>query len=161
LSSEFPKRVYTEEEVKKAKALINKGYKHDIKVEGNPEFKSKTEHALRLIKEAGYGEFLRVYIRSVLEIDGLAQLHEADAAIWANKYTVKNPVDAASFFVQKTNQMKEYLDGRLYYGGQAEKRSVEKRKEFLETLKDKTKDENVRAECIRLLNMWSESTLVY
>ena len=101
------------------------------------------------------------YIRSIVETDGLIQLHEADAVIWANKYTVENPVDAASFFVQKANHMKEYLEGKLYYGGQAEKRSVEKRKVFLETLRAKTNDENIKAECTRLLNMWRESTLVY
>jgi hypothetical protein len=161
LPSEFPSRVYTEEEVKKAKALINGGYRHCIKVEGSLEFKRKAEHALKLIKEAEYGDFMNKYIRSIIEIDGLAQLHETDAAIWANKYTVENPVDAASFFVQKANHMKEYLDRVLYYGGQAEKRSTEKRKEFLEVLKIKTKDENVRAECMRLLDMWNESKLVY
>ena len=161
MPSEFPKRVYTEEEVKKARALIDEGYRHRLKVEGSPEFKMKAEHALKLVKEAEYEDFLSKYIRSIVEIDGLAQLREADATIWANKYTVENPVDAASFFVQKANHMKEYLDGTLYYGGQAERRSTEKRKEFLETLKNNAKDENVRAECVRLLNIWSESRLVY
>lgn len=161
MPSEFPKRVYTEEEVKKARALIDEGYRHRLKVEGSLEFKMKAENALKLVKEAGYEDFLSKYIQSIVEIDGLAQLREADATIWANKYTVENPVDAASFFVQKANHMKEYLDGTLYYGGQAERRSAEKRKEFLEALKNNAKDENVRAECVRLLNIWSESRLVY
>jgi hypothetical protein len=57
--------------------------------------------------------------------------------------------------------MKEYLDGELYYGGLAEKRSIEKRLEFLEALKNKTQDESVKAECARLLQMWKESSLNY
>lgn len=161
MSSEFPKRLYTEEEVKKAKMLIDNSYRHRVRVEGSPQFEAKTKLVLDLVKNAGYYEFLSKYIRSIVETDGLVQLHETDAAIWANKYTVENPVDTASFFVQKANHMKEYLEGKLYYGGQAEKRSGEKRKEFLETLRAKTKDEDVKAECTRLLNMWRESTLVY
>jgi len=68
-------------------------------------------------------------------------------------------VDAASLFVQKANQMKEYLEGKLYYGGEAERRSVEKRIEFLETLKKKSRNKEVRAECERLLKSWRESAL--
>ncbi len=161
MATGFPDRVYTEEEVKRAKALLEAGYRHRIKIEGNEDFKCKVERVLRLIEDAGFGDFFRTYIRSVKEIDGLSQLHEADAVMWANKYTVDNAVDAASFFVQKANHMREYLDGELYYGGEAEKRSAEKRKKFLETLSKNTKDENVKAECTRLLDMWKESRLVY
>ena len=39
--SEFPERVYTVEEVKTAKELIDKGYKHNLNVEGSPSFKEK------------------------------------------------------------------------------------------------------------------------
>ena len=74
---------------------------------------------------------------------------------------MENPVDAASLFVQKAFVMKEYLEGELYYGGAAEKRSIEKRLEYLRTLKEKTKDESVRTECERLLEMWRESSLAY
>ncbi|MEM2968706.1 MAG: hypothetical protein QXJ76_05300, partial [Candidatus Bathyarchaeia archaeon] len=74
---------------------------------------------------------------------------------------VENPVDAASLFIQKASQMKEYLEGELYYGGTAEKRSVEKRMEFLEILKQKTNDESVKAECERLLQMWKDSSIAY
>ena len=158
---DFPKRIYTCEEVKKAKELVDKGYKHDIAIEGELGFKRKVARALEFIKVSGYHDFLRTYIRSVVEIDGLTQLHEADAAIWANKYAVENPVDAASVFIQKAYSMKEYLEGTLYYGGSAEKRSVEKRIEFLRTLKSKSKEKDVVAECERLLNFWSESSLAY
>ncbi len=57
--------------------------------------------------------------------------------------------------------MKEYLEGELYYGGNAEKRSVAKRMEFLKTLKDKTSDPTVQKECERLLQMWDESSLAF
>jgi hypothetical protein len=158
---EFPKRVYTGEEVKRAKELVDKGYKHDITVEGELGFKRKVAQALEIIKVSGYHDFLRTYIRSVIEIDGLTQLREADAVIWANKYTVENPVDAASIFIQKAYSMKEYIEGTLYYGGPAEKRSVEKRIEFLRALKSKSKEKDVVAECERLLDFWSESSLAY
>jgi hypothetical protein len=158
---EFPKRIYTAEEVKKAKELVDKGYKHRLRVKGSPIFKQKANQALRLVKTAGYYEFLRTYIRRIMEIDGLTQLREADAAIWANKYAVENPVDAASLLVQKANHMKEYLEGKLYYGGEAEKRSVAKRIEFLEVLKERSRENEVKEECLRLLKLWHESSLVY
>jgi len=70
-------------------------------------------------------------------------------------------VDAASLFIQKAYHMKEYLEGELYYGGNAEKRSVAKRIEFLKTLKNKTSDASVKEECERLLQMWDESSLAF
>lgn len=116
---------------------------------------------LDLLKTANYFDFFTSYIREIVEIDGLTQLRETEVAIWANKFAVENPVDAASLFIQKASVMKEYLEGELYYGGAAEKRSIEKRLEFLRTLKEKSKDENVRAECDRLLEMWRDSSLAY
>jgi hypothetical protein len=157
---EFPKRIYTGEEVKKAKELIDKGYKHRLKVKGSPIFKQKVSQALKLIKAVGYYDSLRTYIHSIIEIDGLTQLREAEAAIWANKYAVENPVDAASLFVQKANHMKEFIEGKLYFGGEAEKRSVEKRIEFLKALKKKSRKKEVRDECERLLSSWSESVFL-
>jgi hypothetical protein len=157
----FPERVYTEKEVKIASALIKEGYKHVLKVEGSSNFKQKVEEALELVKTAGYYEFLRTYIRQIKEIDGITQLRETEAGIWANKFAVENPVDSASLLIQKANHMKEYLEGELYYGGTAEKRSVEKRMQFLEVLKEKSPDENVKEECARLLHMWEDSSLAY
>jgi hypothetical protein len=157
----FPERVYTEKEVKTARELTEKGYKHNLTVEGSPNFKQKVNQALELTKTADYYEFLRTYIRQITEIDGLTQLRETEAVIWANKFAVENPVDAASLFIQKANHMKEYLEGELYYGGTAEKRSVEKRIHFLEVLKDKSQDEKVKEECARLLQMWEDSSLAY
>jgi uncharacterized protein (DUF58 family) len=157
----FPERVYTAKEVKKARELVIKGYKHTLTVEGSPEFKQNIYKILELAKTADYYDFLRTYIKKIVEIDGLTQLRETEVAIWANKFAVENPVDAASLFVQKAYSMKEYLDGELYYGGMAEKRAIEKRLEFLEALKNKTKDESVKAECIRLLQMWKDSSIAY
>jgi hypothetical protein len=157
----FPERIYTHEEVKKAKGLIDKGYKHRLIIKGNTIFKEKVRQAIKLVKTVGYYEFLRTYIRCIVEIDGLTQLRESEASIWANRYAVENPVDAASLFVQKAHHMKEYLEGKLYYGGMAEKRSVEKRIEFLKVLKEKTRENKIKAECERLLKFWDESSLIY
>lgn len=158
---EFPKRIYTEEEVKKARELIDRGYKHRIKVKGSTVFKQKVRRALEHVKTAGYYDFLRTYIRGIEEIDGLTQLRNADASIWTNSYAVENPVDAASIFVQKACHMSEYLELKDYYGGEAEKRSVGKRIEFLKELKSKSHEKDVVAECERLLDLWRESSLVY
>jgi hypothetical protein len=158
---DFPTRIYTEEEVNKARELIEKGYKHTLRSEGTLAFKQKVKQALELVKAAGYFDFLRTYIHTIKEIDGLTQLRQTDATIWANMYAVQNPVDAASLFVQKANQMKEYLEGKLYYGGAAEKRSDEKRIEFLNALKAKSQKEQVREECERILKLWRESYWVY
>lgn len=157
----FPDRVYTTEEVKIAKSIVDQGYKHNLTVEGRLEFTQKVNQALELIRTAGYYDFLRVYIRKIIEIDGITQLREAEVVIWASKFAVENPVDAASLFIQKAYHMKEYLEGKLYYGGSAEKRSVAKRIEFLQTLKEKTIDKDVKEECERLLEMWKDSSLAF
>jgi hypothetical protein len=158
---EFPERVYTAEEVKTAKELVDEGYRHNIKVEGSSDFIEKVNRALELIKTAGFSNFLQANIRKILEIDGITQLRETEASIWANKFAVENHVDAASLFIQKAYHMKEYLEGELYYGGQAEKRSIAKRIEFLQALRDKSEDKNVKEECERLLQMWKESSLAF
>lgn len=157
----FPERVYTTDEVRRAKELVDKGYKHKIVVKGTIDFKRKVERALQLIKVAGYYDFFRTYLRSIVEVDGLTQLREADAAIWMNDYAVENPVDAASLLIQKANTMKDYLEGKLHYGGTAEKRSVEKRIDFLKALKARSTEKEVVTECERLLQFWSESSLAY
>jgi len=158
---EFPERIYTDEEVRKARELIARGYRHRIRIRGSLGFRQKVRRALELVKTAGYIDFLRTYIRTIEEIDGLTQLRNADASIWANPYAVENSVDAASIFIQKAYSMSEYLELKHYYGGEAEKRSVEKRTEFLKTLKSKSQEEQVIAECERLLGLWRESSLAY
>ncbi len=158
---DFPERVYTSEEVKTAKELVVEGFKHNLTVEGSEDFKEKVNRALQLIKTAGYYDFLSTYIKKILEIDGITQLRETEVAIWASKFAVENPVDASSLFIQKAYHMKEYLEGELYYGGNAEKRSVAKRIEFLQALSDRTVDKDIKEECDRLLQMWKESSLAF
>jgi hypothetical protein len=155
----FPEKVYTTKEVKAAKKLIDQGYKHNLTVEGTPDFKQKANRVLELVKTADCYDFLRTYIRQIVEIDGLTQLRETEAAIWANEFAVENSVDAASLFIQKAYHMKQYLNGEVYYGGTSEKQTVEKRIEFLESLKNKTKNAEVKRDCERLLQMWAESSL--
>lgn len=154
---DFPERVYTVQEVQKARKLIGKGYKHRLRVIGSPEFKRKVKEALSLIKTAKHYDFLRTYIKQIVEISGLTQLREAEVAIWANKYAVTDPVDAASLFIQKAQQMKDYVEGRLYYD-KGEVRAVKKRIKFLETLKEKSNSQDVRKRCEELLKRWSETT---
>ena len=153
----FPKRVYTVEEVQKARELIEKGYRHRLRVKGSPEFKHKVEEALNLIKTAKHYNFFRTYIKRITEIGGLTQLREDEASIWANKYTVADPVEAASLFIQKAHQMKDYIEGRLYYD-KAETRAVKKRIEFLETLRERSKNHAVKKKCEELLKSWTETT---
>ena len=153
----FPKRVYTVEEVKKARALIAKGHKHRLRVVGSPEFERKVEEALNMIKKAKYHDFLRTYIRQIREIGGLSQLREAEVAIWANKYAVADPIEAAGFVMQKAQQMKDFIEGRLYYD-KGEARAIRKRIEFLETLRDRSKDQTVKRKCEENLKRWAELT---
>ncbi|MEM2092656.1 MAG: hypothetical protein QW056_06410 [Candidatus Bathyarchaeia archaeon] len=153
----FPERLVTDEEIQKAEEFLKRGYRHRLKVKGSEEFKRKVKEAIKFIRDAGFYEYLTTYIKEIMEIDGFTQLREAEAKIWANKYAVQNPVDAASLFIQKAHHMKEYLEGKLYYGGDAERRSVEKRIEFLKALKNKSRSEKVIEECERLLRSWDES----
>ncbi|MFB0523279.1 MAG: hypothetical protein ACETV1_05925 [Candidatus Bathyarchaeia archaeon] len=151
----FPKRVYTIEEVKKARDAIENGHKHRLTVRGKREFKQKVKAALKLVKAAKYYDFVRTYIRGIQEIDGISQLREAEAAIWANNYVVADPLDAASFIVQKTQQMKDYIEGRLYYE-MGEKRAVDKRIEFLKILEKRSRDQTIKERCQEILKRWTE-----
>jgi hypothetical protein len=151
----FPKRVYTVEEVRKARETIAKGYRHRLTVKGTLEFKRKVHDALQLLKTAGLHDFVRTYIRQIREISGISQLREAEAGIWANNYLVADPVDAAGFIVQKAQQMKDYLDGRLYYE-MGERRAVEKRIEFLRSLKENSTNQMTKERCNEALKQWSE-----
>jgi hypothetical protein len=157
----FPQKLYTIKEIHAAKALLNQGYKHNLTVDGTDDFKAKVNQAIDYLKTAGYYDFFRTYIKEITEIDGITQLRETEITIWANQYAVENSVDAASLLVQKAYSMKEYLDGELFYGGNAERRSIVKRIEFLKALKEKTIDSNVAQECQRLLDLWSESSLSF
>lgn len=152
----FPERVYTAKEVEKAKSLVEKGYRHRLTVQGSAGFKQKVKKALNLIETARYHDFLRTYIRSIVEIDGLSQLREEKAAVWANKYAVNDSVEAAGFLIQKAFQMKNFLEGKIYYGGEAERKAVQKRIKFLQELK-KTGDSKIKKRCEESLKRWTET----
>ena len=153
---EFPDRVFTIDEVKMARQMIEKGYKHDLEIEGIEDFKNKVNEALDLIKKADYYSFLISYIKKIVDVNGFSQLREAEVAIWVNKYAVADPVDGASFFIQKAYQMKEYIDGKLYYGSKAEKRAVDKRIEFLVSLKKRSENNDVKKKCDEFITRWTE-----
>ncbi len=153
----FPERVYTRDEVKEARAFIEKGHKHHLVVEGSQDFKNQVKDALELIKTAYYYDFFRTYIKKIVEIGGLSQLREAEVSIWANKYSVADPVEGAGFFIQKAQQMKDYIEGKLYYET-GEIRAVNKRIEFLEVLKERSKDQAIKKRCEESLRAWTETT---
>jgi hypothetical protein len=153
---DFPERVYTKDEVKKARSLIESGYKHELQTKGSPEFVAKVEKALQLIKTAGYYDFLRTYIRVIREITGLSQLREEEAAIWFNVKALDDPLEDAGFIIQKAKQMKDFIEGKLYYET-AEIRAVNKRLEFIEALKDKTDDPSLKKRCEENIKRWNEN----
>jgi len=156
----FPERVFTQGEVDKARELIQKGFRHTLKIEGSPQFKEKMQKVIELIKIADYYDFLRTYIRQIIEIEGFSQLHETDAAMWANMSMLADPVDAASYIVQKAQQMKDYLEGNLYYGT-GETTAIEKRLEFIRALKNKTKSQGIQKRCENLLKKWAETKIQF
>jgi len=158
--SKFPRRVYTQNEVRRARELIEQGHRHELHVSGSREFAKKTQGALKLIKEAGYYEFLRTYIREIREIDGLSQLRECEASIWANIYAVQNAVDAACFFIQKAWQMKNYIEGKMYYGHQGETFIANKIIEFLKDLENKTNFDKVKEECRERIRLREENVFL-
>ncbi len=156
----FPKRIYTQEEVDKARELIQKGYKHTLAIVGSPEFKKKMRTVMELIKTAGYYDFLRTYLREIVEIEGFSQLREADAALWANMPMLDDVVNAASYVVQKAQQMKYFLEGKLYYGT-GEIDAIEKRLEFVRALQAKSKSRDVSKRCDALLKEWAETRMQF
>ena len=152
----FPERVYTIEEVERARGLIEEGYKHRLRIKGSPQFKQKVKESLDLIKTAQHYDFLRTYIKQIIEIEGFSQLRESEVAVWANKYALEEPIEGAGFLIQKAHQMKDYIEGRLYYD-KGEINAVRKRIRFLETLKKKSEDQTVKKKCEESLKRWTET----
>jgi hypothetical protein len=156
----FPERVYTQEEVDKARELVQKGHKHALVIEGSGQFKDKMRQVLELIKVADYYDFVRTFIREIIEIEGFSQLHESDVAFWANMSMLDDIVNAASYVVQKAQQMKDYLYGNLYYGT-GEIAAIEKRLEFLRTLQVRSESKEIKARCAQLLKEWADTRLQF
>jgi hypothetical protein len=153
--SAFPQEIFTEKEHASAKKLINQGYKHNLTVEGSQQFKEKVVQALELTKLTGDYDFIRTYIRKIKEIDGITQLREAEVEIWTTISMVENIADGASLFIEKAYYMKAFIDGEIYYDIKTEEYSTEKRIEFLRNLQAKSKDEKIKEECQRFLDMWT------
>jgi len=156
----YPNRVYTVDEVRKARELTDRGWKHRLRVTGSEEFREKAREAIGLVKEAMYYDFLRTYVRQIVEIEGFSQLREAEVTIWANEEILSDLVDAASFFIQKAQQMKDFLEDKQYYGGKGEISGVNKRLEFLKALKSRGKRESVRKRCEDILKSWADSSFL-
>jgi hypothetical protein len=149
--------VYTQEEVLLARVFIEKGYRHRLKLVGSKVFKDKVRKSLKLVKIAGYYDFLRTYIRTIREINGFAQLRESEASIWSNFYTVEDEVNAACFFIQKASQMKYYIEGKMYYGHIGETNAINDRLKFLKTLTKKIREPRIICKCENILRYWNDS----
>ena len=156
----FPDKLYTEEQLKIARELIAKGYRHDLKIEGSKEFVKKVKDSLKLIEAAGYMDFIRSYIRRIVEKEGFSQLRECELTIWANQYTVADPVEAASLWVQKAEQTRLYIQRMMHVGGEAEARTTAKRIRFLQDLKDRVEDPKLKRSCEEKLRRWRNSILL-
>jgi hypothetical protein len=152
MSTKFPERVYTLEELLKARELIRKGYKHELEVEGSDEFKLKVNTALKMLQTACYLDYLKTYIKSIVEIKGVSQLRETDATIWANIYTVKNSIEAAAYIIEKVKRMKNYIEGEPYSEVE-EIEAVEKSVEFLRALRNNSQEDLVKDRCDEIIEL--------
>jgi len=155
---DFPITLYSAEDLDKARKLIANGYRHELRVIGRSEFKRRVEATLKLIEEAGYDDFFRSYLKVIRESRGFSQLRETEASLWANIYTVEDSVEGASYFIQKAEQMKMFLEGIIHFTGEGESLATKKRVEFLRALREKTRDSRVRKECEKKIKLWEEST---
>ena len=150
----FPERIYTLDELKEARAAIAGGYKHDIRVVGDLQFKDKISLISDLIKLAGYWELLKTFIREIRLTEGVSQLRETEASIWLNQMTLENPIEGARFIMQKAFQMQSYIEGNEWYI-MGELPAVKKSICFLEELKSRLQDAELKAKCSQILDEWT------
>lgn len=155
----FPNRIYTIEEFMRARKSIEEGHIHDLRVIGQSTFKSKVRKILTLIKKTEDYNFLQIYIRKICEIEGMSQLRETEATIWLNKYVINNPIESARFIIQKTYQMKAYLDGEKYYL-KGELPAINASITFLQKLEEKLINENMKIKCKESIKQWTEDTIL-
>ena len=156
---EFPDRIYTIEDFKRAKTCIDNGYKHQLKITGSPSFSNSIKQILELISKADYYEFLRTYIRTITEIEGISQLREADATIWLNTDIVKDIVEGGRFIIQKAEQMKNYLSGEQHYE-KGEISAIKKSIEFLQSLRKKQLTEELKDKCDETIKLWTSKNIL-
>jgi hypothetical protein len=150
----FPKRVYTLDEYRKARAAIRNGHKHRLIIIGDNHFKDLVIRILDLVQTAGYEELLRTYIRQIRQIEGISQLREMDASIWMNTFVAQDSLEGARFVVQKMFQMKAYIEGRVWYL-LGESAAVTESLEFLRILRERLKDPELKTRCDRVINAWT------
>ena len=143
----------------RARKSIEEGHIHRLRVIGQSTFKNKIKEALFLIKKAKYYSFLRTYIRKMCEIEGISQLREAEATIWLNKHIINNPTECARFIIQKTYQMKAYLDGEKYYLN-GELPAINASIVFLERLEEKLINKKMKTKCKESIKQWTEETIL-
>lgn len=132
---------------------------HRLRIVGSPVFKKSIKEILALVRQAGYYNFLRTYIRNIAEIDGVSQLRETEATIWLNTYIVKDIIEGTRFVIQKTEQMKDYLAGEQYYE-KGELSTVKKSIEFLQNLKKKRITEELKKKCDETIKLWTKETIL-
>ena len=151
----FPRRIYTLDEFQKARKSVDEGHKHTLTVKGSESFKKKLETILSLIRKADCYNFLRTYIRSVSEVEGISQLREAEATIWINDYVINNPIEGARFIIQKAYQMRAYLKGEQYYI-KGEKPAIDASIAFLKKLLDRLRSDYMKDLCEESIRQWTE-----
>ena len=155
----FPNRIYTIEEFIRARKSIAEGNIHCLKVIGQSTFKSRVREIVSLIKKTEDYNFLQIYIRKICEIEGMSQLRETEATIWLNKYVINNPIESARFIIQKTYQMKAYLDGEKYYL-KGELPAINASINFLQKLEEKLINEKMKIKCKESIKQWTEDTIL-
>ncbi len=148
----FPEKLERREEIEKALELIRSGYRHELEIKGSEAFVRAVRKALELVREAGFEDLVRAYIRSIIEVEGFCQLRVEDASLWMNLKALGNPVLAASLIYQKALQMKNYLEGKPYYGPRSEIELSKARYEFVRLLRERCQDEEVKKLCDDVLS---------
>jgi len=143
----------------RARKSIEEGHMHRLRVIGQSTFKNKVKETLSLIKKVKYYTILRTYIRKICEIEGLSQLRETEATIWLNNYVLNNPIESARFIIQKTYQMKAYLDGERYYL-KGELPAINASITFLQKLEEKLINKKMKAQCHETIKQWTEKTIL-
>lgn len=155
----FPDRIYTIEEFMRARKSIEEGHIHRLRIMGQAAFKYKVKKTLALIKKAKYYTVLRTYIRRICEIEGMSQLRETEATIWLNHHVLNDPIESARFIIQKTYQMKAYLEGEKYYL-KGELPAIDESITFLQKLEEKLIDKKMKTQCNEVIKQWTEKTVL-
>ncbi len=158
----FPERVYTAQEVKIAKALVDQGYKHNLTVEGTPEFTQKVNRALELIKTAGV---LRLSDNLHSENRGNRRHNPAsrNRSRHLGKQVRRGKRRGLCQFVNPKGLSDERVPRRrtLLWRQRRKTHSGKTHGVFAQCSRKKAVTQAVKEECERLLDMWKESSLAF